>query len=201
MKLHYAWNSPYVHKVMLVAHECGLVDELELLPTTPQSVIEDLRADNPLAQIPVLITDDGTILYDSLVIMEYLDHLGSGGLLPPAGAARWVVLRNHATGQGIIDAINVRVNELRRPAGEQSPGWIVKKENEAGRALDVLDAGAGDLGQEADFGTLTVGCALAYADRRWPESNWRDGRPALAAWFERFSARPSMRDTRPAPEQ
>jgi glutathione S-transferase len=199
MKLHYALSSPYVHKVMLVAHECGLLDRIELVPTTAQTVIDDVRGDNPLGQIPTLIIDDGTVLYDSLVIMEYLNHLSASGLIPPPGPSRWPVLRNHALGQGVIDALNLRFNELRRPLNEQSPSWIAKKESETRRVLDVLEveATAAGLSDDADFGTLTIGCGLAYADRRWPGGEWRTGRTALAAWFERFAARPSMRDTTP----
>jgi len=199
MKLHYALSSPYVHKVMLVAHECGLLDRIELVTTTAQSVIDDVSADNPLGQIPTLITDDGTVLYDSLVIMEYLNHLSASSLIPAPGPARWSVMRNHVLGQGVIDALNLRFNELRRPAHERSPSWISKKETEALRVFDVLEAeaSAAALPDDADFGTLAIGCCLAYADRRWPEGGWRSGRAALAAWFERFAARPSMRDTTP----
>jgi len=202
MKLHYAHCSPYVHKVMLVAHECGLLGELELLPTTAQTVIEDVHADNPLGQIPTLITDDGTVLYDSWVIMEYLNHISGSSLLPPPGAARWLVLREHALGQGVIDALNLRFNEMRRPADEQSPNWISKKEDEARRAFDAMEGEfkAGHVTDEVDLGSLTIGCSLAYADRRWPEGKWRVGRPTLAAWFERFAARPSMQETIPTSE-
>jgi len=199
MKLHYALSSPYVHKVMLVAHECGLLDRIELVTTTAQTVIDDVSVDNPLGQIPTLITDDGAVMYDSLVIMEYLNHFSASNLIPPPGPARWPVMRIHALGQGVIDALNLRFNELRRPASEQSPTWISKKEIEVLRVFDVLEAEAMAvrLPDDADFGTLTIGCCLAYADRRWPEGEWRSGRAALAAWFERFASRPSMQDTTP----
>lgn len=202
MKLHYAWDSPYVHKVMLVAHECGLMDQLELLPTTVETVIEDVRGDNPLGQIPTLITDDGTVLYDSFVIMEYLDHRAGCGLLPPPGPARWLVLRHHALGHGMIDTIHLRFHEMLRPANQQSRALITKKETEARRTFEALEAEAKSarLSPEANLGTLTIACALAYAERRWSEGQWPLGRPALAAWYEHFAARPSMRDSAAPPE-
>jgi glutathione S-transferase len=199
MKLHYALSSPYVRNVMLVAHECGLVDQLELLPTTPQTIIEDVSTVNPLGQIPTLITDHDTVIYDSSVIMEYLDHLSGGGLLPLPGPARWEVLRLQATGNGIITAVNLRYNELRRPEGEQSPAWILKKDKELERTLDALEtiARKGDLSSGPDMGTLTIACALAYTGLRWAEGAWQASRPELAKWFNDFEKRPSMQMTKP----
>jgi glutathione S-transferase len=199
MKLHYALSSPYVRKVMLVAHESGLSDRIELLPTTPQTIVGDVSSENPLGQIPTLITDEGVSLYDSNVIAEYLDDLGKGGLLPASGPDRWQVLKQQSLGQGMINAANLRYNETRRPEGEMSPAWITKKDNELHRTFDALEAMAktGELSDNANMGTLTIACAIAYAGLRWPEGAWDTGRPALAAWYRKFSARPSMLATAP----
>ena len=199
MKLHYALSSPYVRKVMLVAHESGLSDRIELLPTTPQTIVGDVSSENPLGQIPTLITDEGVSLYDSNVIAEYLDDLGKGGLLPASGPDRWQVLKQQSLGQGMINAANLRYNETRRPEGEMSPAWIAKKDNELHRTFDALDAMArtGKLSDNADLGTLTIACAIAYAELRWPEGAWDTGRSILAAWYKKFSARPSMLATAP----
>jgi glutathione S-transferase len=199
MKLHYADSSPFVWKVMVTAHECGLAHKLELLPTTPQTIIDDVRGENPLGQIPTLMTDDGQVLYDSMVIMEYFDHVSGSGLLPPPGPRRWDVLRNQAVGQGMITAINLRFNELRRPDGEQSLAWVRKKDLELVRVLDALEktANSADLSDQPDLGTITIACALAYTNRRWPEGNWFKDHPTLVAWYQEFARRPSMLATLP----
>ena len=98
MKLHWAPTSPYARKVLVVAHECGLAERLELVATTPETVEADLSGANPLGRIPALITEEGAALYDSTVICEYLDHRSGRGLFPPPGPKRWTVLRRHALG-------------------------------------------------------------------------------------------------------
>ena len=182
---------------MVVAHECGIADRLDLQSTTPRTIIDDVSGENPLGQIPTLVTDEGEALFDSDVIIEYLNDITSTGLMPGGGQDRWKVRRLQATGQGLITAVNQRFNEQRRPDDEQSPAWIEKKDREIRRVLDYLEAqcSAGHLADTADFGTITVGCALSYVDLRWPEGDWMANWSSLAAWYDHFAARPSMQAT------
>src|SRR6185312_11825848 len=106
MKLHWSPRSPFVRKVMVVAHELGLVERLELLDdgSTMQKPVPGLLADNPLGKFPTLIRDDGSLLYDSAVIAEYFHSLKPQmGLFPAAGEARWSALRRLALGDGFLD--------------------------------------------------------------------------------------------------
>lgn len=195
MKLHYAETSPYVRKVMVVAHECGLADCLDLVPTTPETVVDDVKADNPLAQIPTLVTESGERIFDSTVICEYLDAMAGAGIFERDGPARWTALTRHALGQGLIDALNARNRERRRPETERSPAWDAKKRAEIVRALDALEAAAPTLPTGAEIGAIGIAVALAYHDFRWSDDDWRGGRPALTAWYEAYAARPAMRAT------
>lgn len=197
VRLYHHPDSPYVRKAMVAAHECGLAGRLELVPTTPETVVADVRGDNPLAQIPTLILDDGTRLFDSFVIAEYFDSIAPAGLFPPPGPARWAALTRHALGHGIIDAAIARRHEARRPEYERSPAFDAKRRAEIARALDALEGEAGPLADAPDIGAIAIAVALGYLDLRFAAEPWREGRPALAAWYERFAARPAMRATAP----
>src|SRR5471030_171866 len=107
MKLRYSSASPYVRKVMIVAHEGGLAERIETVATSvvPVKANDALKAENPLVKLPSLTTDDGITLYDSPVICEYLDSLHAAAkMFPPAGPARWTALRRQALADGILDA-------------------------------------------------------------------------------------------------
>ena len=195
MKLHYAETSPYVRKVMVVAHECGLADRLDLVATTPETVVDDVKADNPLAQIPTLVTEGGERIFDSTVICEYLDAMAGTGIFERDGPGRWTALTRHALGQGLTDAVINRNRERRRPEAERSAAWDDKKRAEIGRTLDALEAAAASLPTGAEIGAIGVAVALAYLDLRFPDDGWRTDRPSLAAWYEAYAERPAMRAT------
>jgi glutathione S-transferase len=201
MKLHYNRASPFVRKVMAVAIETGLDDRLEPVSRmmTPVKPDADLAKDNPLGKVPCLVTDDGATLYDSPVICEYLDSLHHGPkMFPGAGPARWKALRRQAEGDGIMDAgVLARYETFLRPQERRWPEWIEGQKGKFRRALDSLEAEAEDFGDSADIGTIAIGCALGYLDFRYADEDWRATRPGLAAWFERFSKRPSMARTAP----
>ena len=201
MKLHHSVASPFVRKVRVVAIETGLDGRLELVtPTmTPIKPDADLVQDNPLGKVPCLVTDDGVALYDSPVICEYLDSLHDGPkMFPPAGAARWVALRRQAEGDGIMDAgVLGRYETFLRPEERRWPEWLEGQKGKFRRALDSLEGEAEDFGDTVDIGTIAIGCALGYLDFRYGDQDWRATRPRLAAWCERFSARPSMAKTAP----
>lgn len=198
MRLRYSPTSPYVRKVTATAHEVGLFDDLELVPTNAWDPASDIASDNPLGKVPTLLLDDGEALYDSPVICAYLDDLASGGLLPAAGPERWRVLRNEALGDGILDAaVLVFIERNKRGDGERSAWWEQLQIDTLTRALDALEGLAGGFGDRFDLGQLGIACALGYLDFRFPELHWRRGRPALDRWYEAVADRPSLQVTMP----
>ena len=200
MKLRWSPTSPYVRKVVMVAIECGLEDSVEKQETNAWSPDTDLPQDNPLGKVPALILEDGTVLYDSPVIVEYLDTLHDGQrLFPPTGPARWTTLRLQALADGICDAAILRRLEANRPDGEKSPNWMERQRKAVARALDVLEKEATSLGNQLTIGTLAVLVALGYLDFRFGHEDWREGRPKLTAWFAGMSDRDSFRRTAPPP--
>ena len=193
MKLRFSPTSPYVRKVLATAHEAGIVDRIEKVPTDVMGPKSDLGRDNPLGKVPALILGDGTVLFDSPVICEYLDaEHGGGRLLPESGPERWKVLRQQALGDGILDAAVASVFEGKRDPQQRSDHWLGRWRAAITRALDDLEARADDLAGPPTLGQIAVGCALGYLDFRKVDEAWRSGRPGLSAWYEQFSKRPSM---------
>jgi glutathione S-transferase len=201
MKLRYSPTSPYVRKVVVAAIETGLDQRIERISTDVWDPETDIAVDNPLGKVPALTTDDGLVLCDSPTICDYLDSLHDGPKLVPAeGPGRWRVLNLQALAGGVMDAAVARMVEQRaRPAHLRFDGWLERQTLKIDRALDALEtqAAAGALDGPVDLGTITLGCALGYLDLRFPGDAWRDGRPALAAWYEAFGRRPAMRATAP----
>ncbi|MCI0430786.1 MAG: glutathione S-transferase N-terminal domain-containing protein [Rhodospirillales bacterium] len=198
MKLHYSPTSPYVRKVTVTAIETGLIDRIERIWTPAPSASQELPGDNPLGKVPTLILDTGERLFDSPVIVEYLDSQHQGAkLVPPSGDPRWKALRLQALADGILDAAVLRLLETRRPANEQSKAWIEKQKTVVGRSLDWLEKHAGSLDQTPTIGNITVAIACDYLDFRFPSDDWRASRPMLTAWHKRFAARRSMQESYP----
>jgi glutathione S-transferase len=197
MKLYYNPASPYVRKVRVFAMETGLMDDIELakVTITPVGPDAELCADNPIGKIPTLVRDDGGALYDSRVICEYLDGLHGGvRMFPENEDQRWTALRRQALADGILDAaVNTRYETFLRPQEFRWPDWVDGQMTKIRRSLDEVEGES--LGDGVDIGTISVACALGYLDFRYPDEGWRDTRPKLAAWFEEFAARPSMRET------
>jgi glutathione S-transferase len=193
MKLRWSPTSPFVRKVMMVVFECGLADAVSLETTNAWSPDTDLPRDNPLGKVPALSVGDGTTLYDSPVIAEYLDTLHDGPrLFPPNGPARWKALRLQALGDGLCDAAVLRRLEDQRPDGQRSLAWSERQAQAMRRACDALEAEAATLGDQPTIGTLAVVAALAYLDLRFDGDQWRHGRPDLTAWFARACRRDSF---------
>jgi len=200
MKLHWSPRSPFVRKVMIAAHETGLAEQIALERTVVAITAPNalLLADNPLSKIPTLILDDGTPLYDSLVICEYLDSLHKGRKLfpPPGQKARWTALRRHALGNGLLDLLILWRYERQReaPAQDYLDAFAVKGK----AALAALEDDASALAA-APFaiGHIAIGCALSYADFRFPDLAWRARHEKLAEWHATFSQRESARLTVP----
>ncbi|HYN40053.1 MAG TPA: glutathione S-transferase N-terminal domain-containing protein [Rhodospirillales bacterium] len=199
MKLRYSPTSPYVRKVTVTAHECGLHHRIERLPTDIREPQKDFLGDNPLGKVPALITDDGLQLFDSRVICEYLDSLHDGRKLFPVDVpARWRTLRLMALADGITDAAVLRRLETLRPDKERSAFWIERQRGKEMRGLDMLEREVPRFNPHVTIGQISVGCSLGWLDFRWgtPE-DWRIGRPLLADWYSMFMSRPSMTATVP----
>lgn len=196
MKLHFSPTSPYVRKVRVVAAEKGLDERIELVPSSPW-VENDLPTANPSGRVPTLIADDGTALFDSRVIAEYLDDMGSGAKLFPSGPARWPILRTAALAEGILDAGVSIANERRKDKAHWSDWYIGRQKDKINRSLDVLEREAASLSGPVDIAQIGVGVALGYIAFRSHVDDWRRGHPALTAWYEGFSKRPSMTATEP----
>lgn len=199
MKLHWSPRSPYVRKVMIVAMESGTIAQIEKIRSVVAmaTLHADLMKDNPLSKIPTLVTDDGKVLYDSIVICEYLDHIGKGPkLFPQDFDARIDALRWHALGNGLTDLLLLWNNDRNRPVEIHSKPHLSAFEGKYIATLDHLEATIDQLARRPfDIGHVGVGMALGYADFRFAATNWREGRPKLAAWFETIAQRPSFKET------
>lgn len=196
MKLAYSPNSPYVRKCVASAIARGIDTQLELW--TIGTTAAELAALNPLSKVPTLILDDGSVLYDSPVICEYLDSVGSAPkLFPAAGPARWKALTQEALGDGILDATQPRRREVALPLDDGRRDYIATQQLKVTRALDVLEAQADGLGLLATIGEITIGCALGYLDFRYPHEPWRPVHPGLEAWYAKVSQLPPLARTVP----
>jgi len=199
MKLFWSSRSPFVRKVMVFAHECGLTGRIECSRTlvAMNNPNTDLLKINPTGKIPTLLLDDGSALYDSTVICEYLDSLHVGTkLFPASGDARWTALRRHALGNNLLDNLMLWRNEQLRPQTQQSPETVAAFETKVRNAVAALDREADDISSTAvGIGHVAIACALSYADFRFSHLGWRTGNERVTRWFDSFAQRPSMVNT------
>ena len=197
LKLHWSPKSPYVRKVMVCAHELGVLPQLELVRSVAAMLKpnEQLMLDNPLSKIPTLVLEDGSTLFDSVVICEYLNDLASGPLFAQ-GADKWRALRWHAVGDGLLDALILWRNERERDLPLQVLMDAFDLKTRA--ALALLETEATSL-ERAPFaiGHIGLGCALGYLDYRFQALGWRAMAPRLAQWHGQLMQRASFRATEP----
>jgi glutathione S-transferase len=189
MKLHWSPRSPFVRIVMVAAHELGIAQDLTLVRTVAamSEVNHELSADNPLNKLPTLVLDDGTALFDSRVILRFLDR---NDQLHPAGvdAIRW-----QALGMGLLDILVLLRNERDRVENLRSDAHMTAWKQKVANSLDWLESRVSELAARPfDVGHIAVGCALGYMDLRFAELAWRSGRDELAAWAATFEARPAV---------
>jgi glutathione S-transferase len=194
MQLYGSLRSPFTRKAIVAMHELGLVDRIDFVPVVVSSTKTDpaLARLNPLGQIPTLVTDEGQVIHDSLVVMEYLDDLVGGGRIVPADkAARWRALTRHSVGQGMIETL-VKLFTERKRTDERQAVAVAAFTTKFRRTLPALEAeyAAGDW--PFDIGDIASACALTYADFRFAELEWRTGHPVLTRRFEALFQRPSM---------
>jgi glutathione S-transferase len=190
---------------MIAAHEMGLSDRMRIVRTivggtTPHA---ELMRINPLGKIPTLELEDGSVIFDSPVIIEYLDTLHTGPrLYPLAWPERLTALRRHALGQGMLDNALPLLGEGFRPAERQSEPHKELWRAKLRACVDALEHEAEALGSsEFTVGHLAIGVALAYLDFRFAGMAWRDGHPGLAAWHATFDARPSVQANLPVDDR
>lgn len=199
MLLRHSHTSPFVRKVTVLLHETGLTARVRLETVDGWSEPGALTADNPLSMVPTLVLDDGSSLYDSTVICDYLDQQHGGfRMIPPQGEARWQVLRDQALADGMLEcAVLIFVELFKRPEDKRWDWWLELKRRAILRSLDLLEAQAERLVGRVDLGSISIAVALGYLDLRGAVGEWRDGRPRLAGWYAAFAARPSMTATVP----
>jgi len=196
MVLHSSPPSPFGRKVKIGAAMLGLSDTIEIVKTDTTNPDDRIRVHNPLGKIPALILDDGPVLYDSAVILEYLDHRAGGGrIIPPPGDERFRVLTEQALGDGLMDAALLQVYEKRfRPEDKQDPNWVTYQADKVERALAAFE-GMTPEGPRT-VADITLACALGYLDLRFA-GTWRETHPRLVAWLANFEAEvPSFHATR-----
>ena len=182
--------SPFGRKVKIAAHVLGIMDQIEVVVANTLDPEDVIRKQNPLGKIPALILKDGTTLYDSRVIVEYLDHLAGGGkIIPSSSKERFETLTLQALADGVMDAALLQVYETRfRDEDKREPKWLEHQSGKVTRGLDAFEAHIPHLSPIPTIGAITVACALGYLDLRFGDT-WRQGRPRITAWLEDFAAR------------
>ena len=190
--------SPFGRKVRIAAALCGFSDRIAVEGTDTTDPADSIRRQNPLGKIPALILENGATLFDSRVIVEFLDAEAGGGIVIPAGPERFPALTLQALADGLMDAALLQVYEKRWRAAEvQHRPWMDHQAGKVERALAVLEADPPALAATPDVGRIAVACALGYLDLRF-EGTWRESHPRLVAWLEKFDAAvPSFAETRP----
>lgn len=201
MKLIASFTSPYVRKVRIVMAEKKIDYDLVLEDVwSPDTLIQQ---SNPLGKVPCLMMDDGGAMFDSRVIVEYLDILTPvGKLIPVSGRERAEVKCWEALADGLLDAaILVRMEKVLRSAEQQSEKWVERQMSKVHASLKAMSAGLGDkpfcVGTHYSLADVATGCALGWLSFRFPEITWREDYPDLAKLLDKLSERPSFKDTVP----
>ncbi len=200
MQLIGSLTSPFVRKVRIVAAEKFI--EYELIVDIPWSEETRVPEYNPLGKVPVWVLDDGKTLFDSRVIVEYLENVSPvGHLLPKDARPRIAVKRWEALADGVCDAAALIFLERKRPTAKQDPDWIKRQMAKVEAGLKMM---SDDLGQQTwctgeffSLADIATGCALGYLEFRFPEIDWRRQHPKLSELFDRLMQRPAFKDTVP----
>ncbi|GIL41249.1 glutathione S-transferase family protein [Roseiterribacter gracilis] len=191
------WTSPttpFGRKVRMFAIEKGVADKIDWRAVDPWND-PALQEKNPIQKIPTLEVDASTRLYDSRVIVAYLETLDGPNLVP--AATRFDHLRFEAMADQYCESGVLRIRENFRPEPQRSPDWIERQRGKQQRVLDALEADADKLTDTPTLAAIAVAAALGYADLRFTAEDWRATRPRLAAWHARFAQRPSYQQTMP----
>jgi glutathione S-transferase len=197
MKLYSHPVSPFARKARIIAHELDI--KLDVIDVQARND-ENLRRINPLKQIPILVLDDGSSLFDSPVICEYLNHTGGGEFFPGMNifrhtSGRWKALGLAALGDGITDAAVSLRYELTETDERRNPDRMARCKATIAAGIDALERV--NFAKDPTIGEIAVGCALGYIDFRLPDLDWKGSHPKLSAWYARFCEYPSMKATQP----
>jgi glutathione S-transferase len=203
MKLTFSPASPFARKVRIAAIELDLIDKIEFMPTAvvPGQPNDEYSHINPLKKLPALILDNGDVIIDSYVIVEYLDELAGGGkLIPASGADRWKVKSDHSLLQGMLDSMLLcRYEKMVRPQALQWQVWSEDHWNRAWTGMARFEKQADTLSRPLDIVQIALTCVLGYADFRFAECGWRTAYPKLDAFHARMLSRPSVKISVPPP--
>ncbi len=200
MKLVTSLTSPYGRKVRVVLAEKKIPFKLQVEnPWSPDSPVPAL---NPLGKVPVLVLEDGVSVFDSRVIVEYLDDVSPvGHLIPAEPKSRMVVRGVEALADGVADAAVAVYLEQKRPADKQSADWLTLQEKTLFRGLEALSEALGEkpwyLGNSMTLADIACGCMLGYLELRFPEISWRTAHPNLLRLADKLAARASFQETVP----
>ena len=201
MKLTFSSRSPFARKVHIAAIELGLIDQIELIPTTLTrgEPNEEYSRIYPLKKVPALILDNGETIVDSYVIAEYLDEIAGGGkLVPASGPSRWRVKSDHSMLQGMTDAILLyRYEKSVRPPELQWQLWCDDHWSRAWGGLARFENQSDILSRPLDISQIALVCMLGYVDLRFPDCGWHKAFPKINAFTDKMHERPSVRATRP----
>jgi glutathione S-transferase len=197
MKLTFSPASPFARKVRIAAIELGLIDKIEFTSATvaPGTPNDEYSKINPVKKLPVLILDNGDVILDSYVIVEYLDELAGGGkLIPASGANRWKVKSDHSLLQGMLDSMLLcRYERMVRPKELHWQAWSDDHWNRAWNGMKRFENQLEMLARPFDISHIALVCVLGYADFRFADCGWRKSFPKLDAFHEKMLARPSVK--------
>ncbi|HTO60394.1 MAG TPA: glutathione S-transferase family protein [Bradyrhizobium sp.] len=202
MKLIFSPASPFVRKVRIAAIELGLIDKIEFVPTTvaPATPNEEYSKITPVKKLPVLILDNGDVVLDSYVIVEYLDELAGGGkLIPASGPLRWKIKSDHSLLQGMLDSMLLcRYEGMVRPKEFFWKAWADDHWSRAWNGMARFEQEADAmLARPLDIAQIGLTCVLGYADFRFADCGWRKAYPKLDVFHQKMLERPSVKVSLP----
>jgi glutathione S-transferase len=197
MKLTFSPASPFARKVRIAAIELGLIDRIEFVPATvaPGTPNDEYSKIHPLKKLPVLILDNGDVIVDSYVIVEYLDELAGGGrLIPASGPMRWKVKSEHSLLQGMLDSMLLcRYEAMVRPEALRWKAWSDDHWNRAWLGMARFEQQADLMSRPFDIAMIGLICVLGYADFRFADCGWRKAYPKLDAFHQKMLEHPSVK--------
>jgi glutathione S-transferase len=200
MKLISATPSPYARKVRIALAEKGI--PFELVTEVPWNADTQTPRHNPLEKLPILVLDDGSSVYESHFILEYLDRkYPTPSLTPGDDDDILAAKRLEVLGDGVCDALVLLFFERLRPAEHRSEPWMARQRRKMDGGVREMARSIGDrnwaIGDRFGLGDIAVGCTMGILDLRFPELRWREEYPQLAQYVDRLADRPSFRDTVP----
>ena len=202
MKLTFSAASPFARKVRIAAIELGLIDKIQLVPVTVKvgEPNEEYSKITPLKKLPVLILDDGEVILDSYVIVEYLNELAGGGLIPEYGPTRWRVKSDHSLLQGMLDSMLLcRYENVMRPQGLHWKAWHDDHWNRVWTGMARFEERDDLLSGPLTIAQIALVCVLGYADFRFADCGWHKTYPKLDRFHQKMLERPSVKISIPPP--